>query len=143
VADVFSALGHSLPGFPVERHELITAPDGQYRIDVSLRFTQLEVDLLVLVECKNRVRPVEREDVQVLADGLRATGAQKGILFSTNGFQRGAIHYARSHGIALVSVIEGKFTTERERLAGRPSPSATSLDENPGLGRSARVGQRG
>lgn len=79
----------------------------------------------MLVECKNHVRPVEREDVQVLADRLRATGAQKGILFSTNGFQRGAIHYARNHRIALVRVIEGKFIYETRAVwsgGHRPLP---------------------
>jgi restriction system protein len=62
------------------------------------------------------VRPVEREDVQVLADKLRAVGAQKAILFATNGFQRGALEYARAHGIALVRVIEGKFTYEMRNM---------------------------
>jgi restriction system protein len=127
VAEILTEMGRGLPGFRVERQDLITAADGQYRIDVTVRFTQLGADFLVLVECKNHVRPVEREDVQVLADRLRAVGAQKGILFSANGFQRGAIQYARSHGIALVRIIEGALTYETKSLpqgSVRPAPPA-------------------
>jgi restriction system protein len=32
------------------------------------------------------------------------------MLFTTTGFQSGAIKYAKAHGIALVSIIEGAAT---------------------------------
>lgn len=32
------------------------------------------------------------------------------MLFTTSGFQSGAIKYAKAHGIALVSIIEGAAT---------------------------------
>jgi restriction system protein len=122
IAEILSELGTSLPEFRVERQELIKAPDGRYRIDITIRFTQLGATFLVLVECKDHARPVEREDVQVLADKLRAAGAHKGMLFSTNGFQRGAIEYARSHGIALVRIIEGALTYETRGLPAGARP---------------------
>jgi restriction system protein len=53
---------------------------------------------------------VSREEVQVLSQRLQSTGTHKGILVSTNGFQRAAIEYATAHGIALVRVLEGKLT---------------------------------
>lgn len=62
------------------------------------------------------MRPVGREDVQVLVDKKRSTGAQKAILFSTNGFQKGALDYARIHGVALVRVLEGKYTYETKSM---------------------------
>ena len=34
-------------------------------------------------------------------------GAHKEMLFTTSGFQSGAIKYAKAHGIALVSIIGG------------------------------------
>lgn len=46
------------------------------------------------------------EKVQILYDKIRATGAQKGILISTSGFQSGAIKYASEHGIALIQITE-------------------------------------
>jgi len=82
----------------------------------TVRFRVVDVDFLVLVECKDHARPVEREDVQVLADKVRALGAQKAILFATNGFQRGALEYARVHGIALVRVIDGNLTYETRTM---------------------------
>ncbi len=123
VADVLSRLGAGLGAFRLEEQELIVADDGRYRIDITVRFTALAVDFLVLVECKDHARPVEREDVQILADKKRTAGAHKGMLFSTNGFQRGAIDYAQKHGIALIRVLEGALTYET-RAAGmeRMSP---------------------
>ena len=126
VAALLMEAGRGLPEFRIDQQESVRAPDGQYRIDVTVRFQQLGAQFLVLVECKDHVRPVEREDVQVLADKLRSAGAQKGMLFSTNGFQRGAVEYARSHGIALVQIVDGSATyVVRVQLppgAAKPAP---------------------
>ncbi len=118
VAQLLREAGQDLPDFRLDQHEMVSAHDGQYRIDVTLRFSQLGVQFVVRVECKDHVRSVERDDVQVLADKTRAAGAHKGILFSTNGFQRGAIDYARSHGIALVRLLEGALTYETRSAPG-------------------------
>jgi restriction system protein len=129
VADVLRDLGDGLGDFRLDEQELVVADDGRYRIDITLRFTALDVEFLVLVECKDHARPVEREDVQVLADKKRTAGAHKGVLFSTNGFQRGAIEYAQKHGIALVRVLEGTLTYET-RAAGMqriPPPPWTNI----------------
>lgn len=87
--------------------EIFESSEGRFEIDVTARLRALGVDFLVLVECKDHVRPVGRDVVQVLADKRRALGAQKAILVSTNGFQSGAIEYAKQHCVALVRVIEG------------------------------------
>lgn len=112
VADALRSLGAGLDDFRLEEQELVVTDDGRYRIDITVRFTALGVEFLMLVECKDHARPVEREDVQVLADKKRTAGAHKGVLFSTNGFQRGAIDYAQRHGIALIRVLEGALTYE-------------------------------
>jgi restriction system protein len=113
-----------LSEFRVEHRESLVTAEGSYQIDVTARFQQLGVDFLVLIECKDHSRPVEREDVQVLADRKRAAGAQKAILFATNGFQRGAIEYAKVHGIALIRIVEGALMYETRSalpMAARPS----------------------
>lgn len=126
VAALLAALGRDVPEFRVQHQETVPTPDGTFRIDVTARFSQLGADFLVLIECKDHARPVERDDVQVLADKLRAAGAVKGMLFSTNGFQKGAIEYARARRIALVRFIEGELTYEtraaRQADAPRPKP---------------------
>ena len=126
VGELLAAVGRDLPAFQVQNQELIDTPEGGYRIDVTARFSALGAAFLVLIECKDHARRVERADVQVLADRLRATGAQKGMLFSTNGFQKGALEFARAHHIALIRLLEGELTYEtrsyRAPDAPRPKP---------------------
>lgn len=97
----------SLESFKTTHRERLKADDGTYEIDVVARFVALGVRFVVLIECKKQKRPVEREVVQVLHDRVRAVGAHKGMLFSTGGFQRGAIAYVQRHGIALIAVAPG------------------------------------
>lgn len=61
----------------------------------------------------------ERSEVMILREKLLDVGGQKAILFSTAGFQSGALDYARAHGIATVKFIRGK--TLYETRAGRPT----------------------
>jgi len=82
--------------------------------------------MLVLIECKYHKNPIKREVVQVLLDKLRATGAQKGIVFSTVKFQKGAIEFAQAHGIALVMVANGKTM-----YVTRSANQATASDDLP------------
>jgi restriction system protein len=138
VVDWLEESGSQLEGLRIEHRELITVADGSYQIDVTARFRLLGLDFLVLVECKDHARPVEREDVQVLADKKRAAGAQKALLVATNGFQQGAIEYARVHGIALVRIIEGAFMYET-RSAFQSSQPPTPP---PWANTQAFVGQR-
>jgi restriction system protein len=68
---------------------------GEYTIDVLVSFSRFAgARFIVLVECKHRRRPVEREDVMVLDAKVRDVGGHKGMLFSTSGFQSGALVYA-------------------------------------------------
>jgi len=97
-----------LSDFMTNRLEVIQGADGEYEIDISVRFEALGGNFLVLVECKHHKNPIKRDVVQVLNDRVRSVGAQKGMIFSTAGFQRGAIEYAKQHGITLVKVADGK-----------------------------------
>ncbi|WP_460948354.1 restriction endonuclease [Spirosoma daeguense] len=68
--------------------------------------------ITVLAECKKYKTPVKREKVEILYSRLQSLGAHKGMIFSTSGFQLGAIEFAAKHGIALVRLREGKFSYE-------------------------------
>ena len=107
-------------------HELCAA-DGEYTIDVSARFEALGANFLVLVECKHHKRKIERQDVQVLHSKLQSLGAQKAMLFSTSGFQAGAIEFADSHGIALVHIVDGSSCWVT-RSADQPTSAPPWLD---------------
>ena len=83
--------------------------DGKYQIDILAEFIALGTSIKILCECKRYKNTVKREKVAILKEKLESIGAQKGILISTSGFQRGAIEYARTHGIALIKVEDYRF----------------------------------
>jgi len=94
---------------------------GEYEIDVLAKLSVFDgAELVILVECKHQARPVERKEALALDAKLRDVSAHKGMLFSTSGFQKGALEYAAAHGIATVTVIRGEWTYET-RVAG-PGP---------------------
>jgi restriction system protein len=49
----------------------------------------------MLIECKRHKEKVKRDLVMVLHQRLQSVGGQKAMLFSTAGFQTGAVEYAR------------------------------------------------
>lgn len=108
VQNQIRTLGINLQNFDVKRREKIVGSDGEYEIDVLARFEALGCNFVVLIECKHHKNSIKREVIQVLNDRLRSIGAQKGMLFSTAGFQSGAIEYAKKNGIALIEVEDGK-----------------------------------
>jgi restriction system protein len=100
--------GVGLRDFKVQRREKLAGADGVYEIDVTARFEALGADFLVLIECKHHRSPIKRDLVQVLRDRIQTIGAHKGMLFATTGYQRGALEYAAAHGIALVTIADGR-----------------------------------
>lgn len=121
VKGIMQSLGADMATFRAEHREQVLGVDGSYEIDVTVRFRALSMDFLVLVECKSQRSPVKRDAVQVLHDRLRSIGAQKGVLFSTSSFQSGALEYAKKHGIALVTVADGR-TSWGTRMLGPEAP---------------------
>ncbi|MCI0365025.1 MAG: restriction endonuclease [Phycisphaerales bacterium] len=121
VKNMLGAMGADLDSFRATHREHLVGTGGSYEIDVVVRFRALGADFLVLVECKHQRSPVKRDVVQILHDRLRSVGAQKGILFATAQFQKGALEYAAKHGIALVRMAHG-ITCWHTRAAGPPSP---------------------
>jgi restriction system protein len=89
---------------------------------VTVRFSALGADFLVLVECKHEQRKVERQQVQVLHSKMQSVGAQKGMLFSITGFQSGAIQFADAHGIALVHLADGETAWMTKSVQQTPAP---------------------
>ncbi|MGO0789415.1 restriction endonuclease [Herbaspirillum seropedicae] len=122
VKGMLDAAAGSLVGYESKHLESLEAPDGEYAIDVTARFQALGAAFLVLVECKHHRRRIERKDVQVLLQKVQSLGAQKGILFSTSGFQEGAIAFADAHGIGLVKIADGSSTWFVRSEAALASP---------------------
>lgn len=113
VRDWIAKQGGELTSLKVTHDAKVEAYDSTYQIDVLAKFQAFAgAEFIVLIECKKYRNSVERELVQVLHDKVRSVGAHKGMLFTTTGFQSGAIKYATAHGIALVSIIDGVATYE-------------------------------
>jgi len=128
VKGILDGAGITLSEYESSHLESISGTDGEYVIDVTVRFSALGADFLVLIECKCEKRKTERQDVQVLHSKMQAIGGQKGMLFSTGGFQQGAIEYGDVHGIALVQIANGDTTWFTRSIADAPKQSANWFD---------------
>ena len=102
------AEAEQLKDFTITHNTDLTSHDGTYQIDLYATFTAMGSKFKVTCECKRYKNKVKREKVVALHDKIRSLGAQKGILLSTNGFQSGAIQYAKEHGIALIRVYDNR-----------------------------------
>ncbi len=75
---------------------------GQYEIDIAVEFRLEDIlDLLLIVECKNWKRPVDRPVIQKLAQTRDAISAHKAAVASPVGFTKEAFEVSRDLGIAL------------------------------------------
>jgi restriction system protein len=117
VKETLQSSGKGLSSFKTRHREKLQGVDGTYEIDVTARFRAMGADFIVLIECKHHRSAIKRSDVQVLHDRLQSTGAQKAMIFSTAGFQKGALDYAMTHNIALVRIAEGRTSYETRSLS--------------------------
>jgi hypothetical protein len=96
---------HATGEVAVERNVTIVGRSGTTRqIDVLLRHRHSFYEHLVVVECKYLARKVSRAAVDQLSATIRDVGASRGVIFSTSGFQKGAIRQAKHEFIELFRV---------------------------------------
>lgn len=121
VADLLNSARNQLEDLTVTPHEKITAADGAYDFDVTVRFSWSGMSFLVLVEVKRHKNPIKREMVAILLQKIHSVGAHKGVMVSTAPYQSGALEFAKAHGIALATITEGRFTLEtRDAFSSEP-----------------------
>ena len=110
VKNVVHAKGNNLTNFQIKRKERLQGTDGEYEMDVVVRFTIFDgAEITVLIECKHHKNSIKRELVQALHSKLGSVGAHKAMMFTTANYQRGAIEFAKAHGISLVRFIDSKL----------------------------------
>ena len=122
VKECLEASGRILTSFKAEHRAKLSGSDGDYEIDIMVKFEALDSDFLVLIECKQLERKVERREVQILHSKMQSLHAQKGMLFASSGFQQGALDFATAHGIALIQVRDGKSTCFTRSFDSRTEP---------------------
>jgi hypothetical protein len=109
---------HETGNVLVEHNVTLPGKSGAPRqIDVLVRHTEGLYEHLIVVECKYRNAPIERLHVDALATTIREVGASRGVIFSTHGFQSGAITQAQHDNISLFLLREP--TDEEWGLPGR------------------------
>jgi hypothetical protein len=60
--------------------------------------------LKIIIECKRWKDKVDRQVLDVLASGVDDLNASKGVIFTTKGYEEGAIQYAKSKNIDIFIV---------------------------------------
>ncbi|MCA1325145.1 restriction endonuclease [Herbaspirillum sp. alder98] len=109
---------HETGDVNVQHNVTLVGKSGAPRqIDVLVRHREGFYEHLIVVECKYRNSPIERLHVDALTTTIRDVGASRGVIFSTEGFQSGAITQAKFADISLFKIRE---LTDREwGLPGR------------------------
>jgi hypothetical protein len=103
---------HETGQVTVEHNVILPGRSGAPRqIDVLIRHKQDLYEYLVIAECKYWNSPVERLHVDALATTVHEVGASRGVIFSTKGFQSGAVTQAKHENIDLY-VIRDLTATE-------------------------------
>jgi hypothetical protein len=115
-AELLGASEPVVDDLAVTLNEEVAGVDGTYEFDAVVRYQFADMSFLVLVEAKLHKNPIKRELVQVLQQKVRSVGGHKGVMISTAPYQRGAVEFAKTHGIALVTVTEGRFLFETRNM---------------------------
>jgi hypothetical protein len=129
VAELLGSAAPLVTGMVVTPHEKIRGVDGEYDFDATVRYELWGLSFLVLAEAKRHKNPIKRELVQILHQKVQSVGAHKGVMISTAPYQRGAIDFARTHGVALVTVVKEPRRVEIVNRLGtrvRPLPPRRS-----------------
>jgi Restriction endonuclease len=96
---------------------LIGKSGAPRQIDVLVRHREGFYDHLIIVECKYWKDHVKRLHVDALITAVDDLKASRGVIFSMNGFQEGAVLAAESAAIELFQVRE--LTDWRQRILSR------------------------
>ncbi|MFL6072455.1 MAG: restriction endonuclease [Mycobacteriales bacterium] len=131
--ELLGAAGPEVDDLAVTLHDKVVGVDGAYSFDATVRYRFAGMAFLVVVEAKLHRNPIKRELVQVLHQKVHSVGAHKGVMVATSPYQAGAVEFATAHGIALVTVTEGRFVfTTRTSTTGAPPAFVAHYDGGPG-----------
>ena len=108
----------------VKVRDRIRAPgkSDDYMVELGCSLRIGEADRVVLIECRNERAPVSPDTITALGGKLAPAKAEHAMMFSTSGFEPDAIRTARTLGVPLFSVADGKTAFARSPwgMAGDP-----------------------
>jgi hypothetical protein len=104
--------------------ERTRAPGGSddYTVELACSLRIGDADRQVLIECRNERAPVSPAIVETLHAKLHDAKAHHAMMFSTTSFEPNAIRAARTLGMPLLAVADGKSAFARSPwgMAGDP-----------------------
>ena len=107
VASVVSDLALSRDVKVFRQREFVGRRSGRkIVIDVSFEVDYGGFTVLFVVECKFYSQKVEVGDIEEFRTKIDDIGAHKGLVFSTIGFQSGAVKTAKAYGIGLARLSD-------------------------------------
>ena len=86
-------------GYTVETPKTIECPRGHVEVDVYAK----NKDFVLICECKNWGRRIPQTVIHAFRNTIIETGANKGIVISKNGFQKGSFESTRMTNIDLLT----------------------------------------
>ena len=92
------------------RKKFIGKSGNKYEIDIAVEFEMFNGNILVVVECKDHSRKIERSVISDFSKRIDDINANKGLMVSTQGFQSGAVKLAKDNGIDLAIIRNYTFT---------------------------------
>lgn len=123
--ELLKSTSKNFENFKIKHNEIIKTNDGNYQLDGLIEFSHLGINYKTVVECKKYKNKIKRSQIQILNDTIQKVGANKGIFISTSSFQKGAMEYARIHGITLLQIIDRTIMTIQNSLS---QPSDLSMN---------------
>ena len=102
-----------------------------HRVDIFYQFERAGITHKVVIECKDRGRPVENGEVAELYGKLCNAGALRLVMVSRNGYQRLARDYADKHDILLLTSddLPQLYMLLAQRLQSVALPDSTAIGE--------------
>ena len=76
------------------------------QLDVTIRATVAQYNLLIVVECKDESRPIDVGTMGEFASLLRDVKANKGVMISTSGYTPAALDMARAQAIDARTYVD-------------------------------------
>lgn len=109
VADIYKQADEVL----VEHDVTLTGKSNARRqIDVLVTQTTKLHKYTTLIECKRWKTPVTRQVIDVLSASIEDLNASKGVIFTTKGYEEGAVEYAKSKNIDIFiirDILESEY----------------------------------
>ncbi len=103
-------------GFSVQHNVVLAGRSGvKHQVDVLAIYRTPVTEFRVLVECKNWLKPINKDVVMKVYNEVRDLGLDKGMIFTSSYATPEAISYARTVGI---EIIDGHTLQEITRKLG-------------------------